>query len=324
MYATGAPGDRASLFVVEQGGRVKRVAGGHKTVFLDLRTRVLSGGEQGLLSIAFHPKYAQNRRFFVNYTNNQGDTRVVGFRANAAGTRGLKSTAHVWLGIDQPFENHNGGQLAFGNNGLLYIGMGDGGDGNDPGNRAQRMSTRLGKLLALDVDIRGAAPKIVALGLRNPWRFSVDRKTGVLWIGDVGQGSWEEVDRFVPSASGLENYGWERYEGHHLHDGSRTLYAPSRRIWPVAEYSHSRGRCSMTGGFVARSPTVPQALGRYFYGDYCTGEVWSFRFANGSRSGFRREPFTVPGNLSSFGRGARGAVLLVSHNGGRVFRLNQS
>jgi glucose/arabinose dehydrogenase len=318
VYAIGAPGNRNALFVVSQEGVITRLAQGSRNTFLDIRGRVAFGGERGLFSIAFHPRYAQNRRFFVYYTNDAGDLRIVGFRANAAGTRAIKSTANVRVAIrHRSASNHNGGQLAFGRNGLLYIGTGDGGGGGDPNNNAQSRSSRLGKLLYLDVDRAGARARIAALGLRNPWRFSVDRRTGHIWIGDVGQDNWEEIDRFVPGRAGLENYGWSRWEGRHLFRSDRPL-GPGRLVHPRHEYANAGSRCSVTGGFVVRG-NHPGA-GRYFFGDYCSGQVWSFRFANGRKSGFRREAFTVPGALSSFGLGPRGSLLAVSH-GGTVYRV---
>ena len=313
------------LYVVEQGGVIRIVKDGQvqPTPFLNISDLVSCCGEQGLLALAFHPRFAQNHRVFVNYTNRAGDTRVVGFRTNASGTRALRPTLRVWLRVDQPYSNHNGGQVAFGNDGRLYVGMGDGGSAGDPENRAQRLTTRLGKLLRINVDRAGAKAVIVALGFRNPWRFSADPRTGLFYLADVGQGDWEEIDVFRPTARGLENYGWRVYEGNrHVYDNSRGLRRPSVLKWPIHEYSHGAGRCSVTGGFVGRGSGVPSsARGRYFFGDYCTGDVWSFRWARGHKSGFRREPFTVPGNLSSFGLGPNGAIYLLSHNGGSIYRL---
>jgi glucose/arabinose dehydrogenase len=315
IYATGAPGT-SDLFVVRQNGYVTRLHAGARNTFLNIDGRVQSGGEEGLLSIAFHPNYDQNRRFFVYYTNNDGNLRIVGFRANAAGTRALKSTARVWIKVFHPgHSNHNGGQLQFGPNGYLYAAIGDGGSGGD---RARDLSSRLGKLLRLNVDNPGARPRIVAVGFRNPWRFSVDPKTGRFFLADVGQNTWEEIDVFVPGRDGLENYGWNRFEGDH--QVSSNPLGPGRYVRPIHEYVHGSGRCSVTGGFMPRGG-VPGS-GRYFYGDFCTGEVWSFRYQNGQKSGFRREAFTVPGNLSSFGRGPQGSLLAVSH-GGTVYRVAQ-
>jgi Glucose / Sorbosone dehydrogenase len=184
------------LYVVEQAGVIRVVVSGRlqPRPFLDIRSRVTSGGEQGLLSVAFHPNFAKNRLFYVDYTDVNGDTRVVQFKANRAGTAGVPSSARQLLFVQQPYPNHNGGQLAFGPDGLLYIGMGDGGSGGDPGNRAQNLSVRLGKLLKINATRRGAQTQVADYGLRNPWRFSFDRANGDLYIGDVGQGDWEEID----------------------------------------------------------------------------------------------------------------------------------
>src|SRR3954453_7760782 len=203
VYVTSAPGDPTTLYVVEQGGTIRTVKDGHVTgPFVDLRDRVRSGGEQGLLSVAFHPQYQTNHKFYVDYTDRSGDTRVVEFTGSAARARQL-------LYVDQPYDNHNGGQLQFDSKGYLYVGMGDGGSGGDPGNRAQNLRSRLGKLLRINPTRAGSAWQIVGFGLRNPWRFSFDRANGNLWIGDVGQGAWEEVDfRAAARVAALANYGW--------------------------------------------------------------------------------------------------------------------
>jgi glucose/arabinose dehydrogenase len=325
VHLASTPAYAGRLYVVEQAGLIRIVQDGQvqSTPFLDISDLVSCCGEQGLLSLAFHPRFAQNHRVFVNYTNRAGDTRVVGLRTNANGTRALRQTLRVRLKVDQPYSNHNGGQVAFGNDGRLYVGMGDGGSAGDPENRAQRLTSRLGKLLRINVDRAGAKAVIVALGFRNPWRFSVDPRTGLFYLADVGQDNWEEIDVFRPGARGLGNYGWRVYEGNrHVYDNSRGLRRPSVLKWPIQEYSHGAGRCSVTGGFVGRGSGVPSdARGRYFFGDYCTGDVWSFRWARGHKSGFRQEPFTVPGNLSSFGLGPNGAIYLLSHNGGSIYRL---
>jgi hypothetical protein len=313
VYATVAPGERG-LFVVEQAGRIVRVHEGRRNTFLNIEGRVVSGGEQGLLSVAFHPRYDENHRFFVYFTNNDGNLRVVGFRANDAGTRAVKSTARTWIAVSHPnHANHNGGQLQFGRDGLLYAATGDGGSGGD---RARALGSRLGKLLSVNVDNPGAKPKIVAVGFRNPWRFSVDRATGRFFVADVGQSVWEEIDVFAPGRDGLENYGWNRFEGDHRH--SSNPFGPGRYVRPIHEYRHRSGRCSVTGGFMVRG--AGPGAGRYFYGDYCTGEVWSFRYADGKKTGVRREPFTVPGRLSSFGMTSGGRLLLLSHSG-TIYRL---
>src|SRR5439155_22221061 len=199
------------LYVVEQAGRIIVLGGGHRRVFLDIRRLVRSGGEQGLLSVAFDPNYGRNHRFYVDYTDRNGDTRVVQYRSN--GPRSLPGTARGLLFVDQPYTNHNGGQLAFGPDGRLYVGMGDGGSENDPQNRGQNLQTRLAKLLRIDVNAKPARVELAAYGLRNPWRFSFDRATGDLWIGDVGQNRWEEVDYTPRQSPGIEDYGWSVYEG---------------------------------------------------------------------------------------------------------------
>ena len=318
VHLAATPSERGRLYVVEQRGVVKVVARGRvrSRPFLDVRDRVSCCGEQGLLSLVFHPRYGRNGRLYVNFTNRAGDTRVVEYRVNAARTRVREGTARVVLRVDQPYSNHNGGGMTFGPGGYLYVAMGDGGSAGDPGNRAQDPNTRLGKLLRLNVNRRGARPTIVGVGLRNPWRFAFDR--GNLYIADVGQSAREEID-FVPRGSaGRENYGWRRYEGSRLYDADTALYRPSRLVWPIHEYGRAAG-CSVTGGFVYRG-RIAAARGRYFFGDYCTGAVWSFRVVSGRKRGLRREPFTVP-TLSSFGRGSLGGMYLLSHTRGIVFRL---
>jgi len=310
------------LYVVEQEGVVRVVRNGRlqSGAFLDIRDQVVCCGEQGLLGLAFHPRFGQNGLLYVNYTNNSGDTRVVQYRANAARTAVDESTARVVLAVGQPYSNHNGGDLAFGRDGFLYVPLGDGGSGGDPENRAQNMGTRLGKIVRINVSTAGT--KIVALGFRNPWRISLDRQTGRLWIGDVGQGTREEVDVFNPAAAGLENYGWRRFEGTSLHSGSTPLRRPSRYVPPVHQYAtYANGGCAITGGFVYRGP-VRAARGRYFFGDYCNGRVSSFVLRNGRRADLRSHSgLTVPGNLSSFGEGTTGHLFFLSHSGGTVYRL---
>jgi glucose/arabinose dehydrogenase len=311
VHVTAPRSEPGRLYVVEQGGTIRVVENGRTRAepFLDIRSIVRAGGEQGLLSVAFHPSYATNRRFYVNYTDRDGHTNVVEYRSN--GTRALPGTARRLLFVRQPYANHNGGQIVFGPDGRLYVGMGDGGAGGDPENRAQSMSTLLGKLVSINVATRGV--RIDALGLRNPWRFSFDRLTGDLWIGDVGQNAWEEVD-FLPRRSpGLENYGWDAYEGRARFEAKPI--ARGRLVGPVAVYGRGDG-CSITGGFVSRG-SVAAARGRYFYGDYCSGTVWSIK--RGSRPLVRREPFRVE-NLTSFGEDARGELYLVSHRG-TIYRL---
>ena len=287
VHVTAPRNQRGRVYVVEQEGRIRIVRNGRITgTFLDIRSQVMCCGEQGLLSVAFHPRFARNGKYYVNYTDNGGDSRVVEYR----GRRRLRQLM-FW---DDPYSNHNGGQNAFGPDGRLYVGMGDGGAGGDPENRAQNLRSPFGKLFALNVDRRGARPQIVGYGLRNPWRFSFDRATGDLYIGDVGQNSWEEVD-FTPRRSpGLENYGWDVYEGRQRFEEK-----------------------AVSGGFVYRGKAVPAAKGRYFYGDNCSGTVWSF--PRGRARSVRQEPFSL-GGLSSFGEDAAGELYAVTLNG-RLYQL---
>jgi glucose/arabinose dehydrogenase len=320
VHVAAPPNKRGWVYVVEQAGRIRIVVNGRyrSRPFLDIRRLVRSGGEQGLLSVAFHPRFAQNRRFFVNYTDVNGNTRVVEYRSNAAGTQALTRTRKQWLFVAQPYPNHNGGQLAFGPDGRLYVGMGDGGSGGDPQNRAQSLGTLLGKLVRLNVAVARPRPQIAALGVRNPWRFSFDRANGDLYLADVGQGSWEEID-YVPRArvTELANYGWDAYEGRARFE-SKEPNPRGRLVFPVHVYGRGEG-CSVTGGFVYRGSAVPAARGRYFFGDYCTGNVWSLVVTNGEARGLRREGVRIPG-LSSFGEDARGELYATSLEG-RVYRL---
>src|SRR5215203_886558 len=317
VHAAAPRSEPGRLYVVEQAGRIVVVERGRVAgTLLDIRGQVRSGGEQGLLSVAFHPRYAQNHRFYVDYTDLAGDTRVMEYRSD--GAEAIASSRRQLLHIDQPYPNHNGGQLAFGPNGLLYVGMGDGGAGGDPENRAQNPNSRLGKLLTLNVDAQTPRPRIAALGTRNPWRFSFDRKNGDLYIGDVGQGSWEEIDyRQRAKLAQLANYGWDAFEGRASYEPKRL--GPGQLVRPVYVYGHGASHCSVTGGFVYRGSAVPAARGRYFFGDYCSGVVWSFKVVGGRARQLRREPFRLP-LLSSFSEDARGELYLVTLNG-RIYRL---
>ena len=304
VYVTSAPGDPTTLYVVEQPGTIKIVRNGAVAgTFLDIRSRIKSGGEQGLLSVAFSPQYATNHRFYVDYTDTRGDTRVVEFRsANGVGKPG---TARQLLFVDQPYDNHNGGQLQFDRSGYLYVGMGDGGSGGDPENRAQNLQSRLGKLLRINPTRKGSAWQIVGFGLRNPWRFSFDRANGNLWIGDVGQGNWEEVDyRNAARVGKLANYGWSRYEGKAVYDSHKPLVHKGDLIFPQLVYSHADG-CSITGGYVYRGSSVPAAQGRYFYGDYCSGTIWSFPAGNGKTGAVARRRQDRPALVVRPGRQRR-------------------
>ncbi len=332
-----AAGDRERLYVVEQGGRIRVLRNGQVAgTFLDVSSRISRGGERGLLGLAFHPQFSANRRFFVNYTDRQGDTHIAEFRATSADQADPQSERQL-LFVSQPFANHNGGGLAFGNDGMLYIGLGDGGSGGDPFGNGQSLGTRLGKLLRIDVDRGtpyavpsdnpfatrpGAMPEIWAYGLRNPFRFSFDRATGDLYIGDVGQNRFEEVDVGVASRRGGENYGWNIMEGN-------SCYAPASGCsmagltLPVLDYGHGDG-CSITGGYVYRGCRMPGYAGTYFYGDYCAGFVRSFRLENG-RAVDQRDWTSAIGrglirNITSFGVDLDGEVYVVDY-GGAIYRI---
>jgi glucose/arabinose dehydrogenase len=319
VHVTQPRSEKNHLYVVEQPGRIRVLVNGklRAAPFLDIRPLVLSGGEQGLLSVAFHPDYATNRRLYVDYTDRSGNTRVVEYRADKAGHRVLPSTRRQLFSVNQPYANHNGGQLAFGPDRLLYVGMGDGGSAGDPENRAQNLSSLLGKLLKIDSVRRGARPVIAAYGLRNPWRFSFDRQTGDLWIGDVGQGAWEEVD-FTPLKSpGLENYGWDVYEGFAGYE-DKAVNPTGHLVMPVQVYSHSEG-ISITGGFVYRGTKVPSLRGRYIFGDYGSGTIWSLAPNGANRATDVRRETSVP-QLSSFGEDTAGEVYATSLTG-RLYRI---
>jgi glucose/arabinose dehydrogenase len=306
------------LYVVEQRGTIRVIQSGRVRpgFFLDVRPRVRYGGEQGLLGLAFDPRYAKNRYLYVNYTDTSGDTRVVRFRTN--GKRALPGSARLLLRVAQPYGNHNGGNLVFGPDGFLYVGLGDGGSGGDPHGYAQDTSSLLGKMLRLDVRRRGSTPEIVGLGLRNPWRYSFDRATGDLYIGDVGQNAVEEVDVTPRGRSGLQNYGWNLFEGSRRFSNREA--GPGELVFPVFEYGRENGNCTVVGGYVYRGRARPAERGRYVAGDYCSGIVWSFRVVSGEARGVRAEPFRIPG-LTTFGEDVAGEIYAASQDG-VVYRLS--
>ncbi|MFI5120775.1 MAG: PQQ-dependent sugar dehydrogenase [Thermoanaerobaculia bacterium] len=328
---TSARDGTGRLFVVEQGGRVRILKDGtvQPVPFLDISNRVSCCGERGLLSIAFEPGTGPKSQFWADYTDVNGDTTVSLF--SFAGDLAAAASETVVLKIAQPFANHNGGQLAFGPDGYLYVGMGDGGSAGDPNNNGQSLSTLLGKILRIDVRAFpygiprdnpfagsvAARPEIWAYGLRNPWRFSFDRKTGDLWIGDVGQDAWEEVDFQPAGSAGGANYGWRLTEGNHCFNPA-TGCPTSGITFPVAEYSHASG-CSITGGFVYRGGDFARLSGIYFYADYCSGRVWGLRRA---ASGWERQELLQPGYaFTSFGEDDAGEVYAVDGNSGTLYRL---
>jgi glucose/arabinose dehydrogenase len=320
----GAPrSEPGRLYVTERPGVIRVIDNGRLRAepFLDIRSRVKSGGEQGLLSIAFHPNYAKNHRFFVYFNDRSGDVRVYEHRSN--GTIGLPSTARSRLRVPhREFDNHDGGQLQFGPDGLLYAGIGDGGSGGDPHNHAQNFGSRLGKLLRLNVNRSGAKWRIAGYGLRNPWRFSWDRATRDLYIGDVGQNDWEEVDVRTPAQQRkLNNYGWRVWEGRSRYTSGQRLNSRGLHVSPIQVYSHNNGNCSISGGYVYRGKEVPAARGRYFYGDYCSGTIWSLKAVKAKLRNNRREGIHVS-SLSSFGEDAAGELYALSLDG-EIYQLTR-
>jgi glucose/arabinose dehydrogenase len=327
VYLTAPPGDTDRLFVVEQGGRILVVENGQLlgTPFLDISNFVSNGFEQGLLSVAFHPNYAENDFFYVNYTDTSGDTQVVRYSVSANPNVADAGSATPILSVDQPFSNHNGGLLLFGPDGMLFIGLGDGGSGGDPQDHGQNLGTLLGAMLRIDVD--GGTPyaipadnpyvdnpdaldEIWAHGLRNPWRYAVDVQANLLYIADVGQNAWEEVNVEPADAGGL-NYGWNIMEG-----ANCFVTDPCDQtglILPALEYPHGP-ECSVTGGFVYRGTAIPALQGHYFYGDYCAGWVRSFRYQGGAVVD-ETEWFDAVGGVLSFGQDAAGELYVLTDDG---------
>jgi glucose/arabinose dehydrogenase len=322
VYVTQADGDPGHLYVVEQCGRIVRtpIDGGAKTTFLDISDLVTCGGEQGLLSVAFAPDYADSGLLYINYTDTSGDSRTVEYRRSASdATTADPSSARELVHIADFASNHNGGLLLFGPDGTLYLGMGDGGGGGDPERTAQDPHSPLGKLLRIDTAQPGE-PEVAALGLRNPWRFTFDRETGDLWIGDVGQDAWEEIDALPAGRIDRgppPNFGWSAFEGTHPYNDDQD--APDA-IAPVFEYSQDEGGCSVTGGYVVRDPELPSLDGRYLYADFCVGDLHSLTAdPNRPATDDRSLGLNVP-QLSSFGEDVRGRIYVVSLEG-PVYRL---
>ena len=345
VQVTAAPGDTNRIFIVEQRsgstGRIRiynlETETLNSTAFLSLT--VSTGSEQGLLGLAFHPNYAQNGYFYVNYTASNGDTTIKRYTVSSDPDIANSSSGYTIMTIDQPYTNHNGGWLGFSpTDGYLYIGTGDGGSAGDPGNRAQDITNqKLGKMLRIDVD--GGSPysipadnpfvgvtgddEIWAYGLRNPWRCDFDNETGDLWIGDVGQNQYEEIT-FIPEGSAGENHGWRCHEGNHTYstggcDSSSTMEFP---LW---EYSHSSG-CSVTGGCIYRGSAIPSLVGTYFFGDYCTNKLWSFRYNGLNIYEFQDRTSELAadagsiGSISGWGEDANGEMYICDL-GGEIFKI---
>jgi glucose/arabinose dehydrogenase len=327
-------GDRSGrLFVVEQSGTIRIINQGvlRKAPFLDVRGRVATDGfERGLLGLAFHPDYSRNGRFFVNYTRQpDGATVVAEYRRGGAQDE-ASWDERVLMVVMQPAPNHNGGMVAFGPDGYLYVGLGDGGGAGDPGNRAQNPNELLGKILRIDVDHgdpyaipadnpfakAGGRPEIYAVGLRNPWRFSFDSNTAELWVADVGQKKWEEVDLVTRGG----NYGWRVMEGFHCFNPA--VFCQTRGLaTPVMEYGHEEGRCSIIGGYVYRGRAVPALRGAYVSGDFCSGEIFVFRQSDeGAREAAPRVLLKTGFQISSFGQDEDGELYVADH-GGSMYQL---
>ena len=338
LYATAAPGDPGRLYIVEQGGRIRILDGGAVLAppFLDVSALVSTGGEQGLLGLAFHPSYASNGRFYVDYTDVAGDTVIAEYVRSADRNFAAPDATRVLRHIDQPFANHNGGMLAFGPDGFLYVAMGDGGSGGDPQNNGQNRRAKLGKILRIDVDsdqpppgnLPDADPDVWDFGLRNPFRFSFDRQTGDLYIGDVGQNAFEEVD-VEPRGQGGRNYGWSITEGFACFHPASGCDLTGLTL-PAVAYPHDNGTdredCAVIGGYVYRGSAIPGLTGRYLYGDLCTNRVRSFVW-NGSAavsqvdlSDALASTSTISA-LSSFGEDSNGEVY-VCDLAGTVYRID--
>ena len=323
VFVTAKPGDAARIYVVEQEGRIIEVNGRNRRTLLDIRDQVTAGGEQGLLSMAWDPEDAN--RYWVYFTDNDGNQRIV-----------EQPSGRLVLRMDDEEPNHNGGLLLFGPDGLMYVGTGDGGGGGDehgPRGNAQNLGSLLGKILRINprasgsrpytvprsnpfVARNGARPEIYSYGLRNPWRFSFDRRTGDLSIGDVGQNAWEEIS-FVRRGRGKSaNFGWRPFEGRTRYKAGES--APGH-VPPVFVHDRSQDWCSVTGGVVVRDPDLPGLAGRYVFGDFCEGRIWSARLRVPNARDVRRTSLEVP-SLSSFGEDARGRVYATSLDG-PVYRL---
>lgn len=336
LLLTHSGDDSGRLFVVEQGGTIRVIADDRvlDTPFLDVSDLVSTGGERGLLGLAFAPDYSTSGTLYINYTDAAGDTVIARYRAKGDGAVADPGSAQTVLKIAQPYANHNGGCIEFGPDGYLYIGMGDGGSGGDPKGNGQNPGVLLGKLLRIDVartptyrvpadnpfvGRKGYRPEIWALGMRNPWRFSFDRETGDLFIADVGQDAWEEIDVQAAGDKGGANYGWNRFEGAHPYPPDSPVPGDADRFTlPIAEYDHSTGE-SITGGFVYRGTAVKSLWGVYVYADYVKGTIWGLARFDGT---WRTTQLADTGmSISSFGEDATGEVYVLDIASGTISAL---
>ncbi len=329
IFLTHANEKDGRLFIIEQHGKILIFEKGQPLPhpFLDIAPKLSTGGERGLLGLAFHPHYQKNGRFFVNYTRKQDRATVVAEYHRSSDRNRSDPEGKTLLVIPQPYGNHNGGMIAFGPDKLLYIGMGDGGAGGDPENYGQNPQELLGKILRIDVDhgnpygippdnpfaLKGGKPEIFATGLRNPWRFSFDREKGTLWVGDVGQNDWEEISIVKKG----ENHGWRIMEGSHCFEPKSHCQASQHLTLPVLDYKHTKGRCSVTGGYVYRGKNMPALSGTYIFADFCTGEIWGYR--NKSHSVLLDTNLQIP----SFGEDADGELYILGYDGS-IHQLTQT
>lgn len=346
ITGTSAPVDLAAspdgsgrLFIAEQGGLVRLVDDGvlADLPYLDLSDRVSTGGERGLLGIAPHPDFPDDPRLFVDYTDSDGNTVVASFDASLDAAAADPESEHVILRVTQPFPNHNGGALAFGPDGMLYIALGDGGSGGDPQGNGQRLDTHLAKILRVDIDVpadqqpaydipvdnpwadgaNGALPEDWLMGLRNPWRIRFDQATGDLWIGDVGQGAWEEIDVVRNGSPGGANFGWNVMEGFHCYEADTC--DKTGLTFPVAEYGHDVG-CAVVGGVVVRDPTRPTIDGRYLFADDCSGRIWSI---NAASDGPQKPVLEMDSGrtISAISEDGTGQVYVLDLGSGEILRV---
>lgn len=327
------------LFIIERGGVIRIITPDSQSepkIFLDIQQKVLSNGEMGLLGLAFHPNYQQNGYLYVNYIDKNQNTIIARYHVSSQPDVADSTSEKILFTLKQPYTNHNGGDLAFGPDGYLYAALGDGGSGGDPENRAQSKDSLLGKILRIDVD-KGdpytvpatnpfinqpnTKPEIWAYGLRNPWRFSFDKATGDMYIADVGQGNLEEVNFQKAASKGGENYGWRCYEGNRSYKPDGCLDA-SKYVAPIIEYSHDEDRCSITGGYVYRGSDNPALVGKYFYGDFCNGQLFYASNKNGTWAQTLAAKTTY--SISTFGQGSDGELYFADFEAGNIYKIEDA